>query len=377
MNDLHLADDTTLDAALRHLDAAQPTLTDTQRARADALLASLTGPDAHAPASVTPITVRSRRRRIVRWLVPAAAASVLVAGSLILPGLPTTPEAYADWTPTPTPVAEPLLSRAADGCRARMADWERGSGGADRPIVRAESARVVLAEQRGSHVFLALATDTGAEAQCLADGTGTVWSTTGSAPTAQATLPTVEPTGLTGGSVGLSLEGSSGYAYTQGLVGDLVRGVTIHAAGQTLTATVANGRYAAWWPVTGVDPLGRLPEDVSLDVTLADGTVLTDVETDATRALGPRPGPTEVGRVAYGGGVEGNRTVRTVEGLVGERVRAIVVHAGDRDLPAEVVDGAFAVRWPVDRLPTGDVPEATFTLILDDGTVLEHVTAIP
>ncbi|WP_282006857.1 hypothetical protein [Propioniciclava sinopodophylli] len=372
MNDSpDLMTDAELDAALRDLDAAQPVLTHAQRDRADALLASLVGPAATAPAvtaTMTPIERAPSPRRVMRWLVPVAAASALVAGSLLLPGSPTVPNAYADWTPTPTPVAEPLLSRATESCRAGMAQWNDRSAG--EVSVDPASARVVLAEQRGSHVFLALASDDGAEAQCLASAeTGRVDGLTGSAPGAGVAPVAAPPTGLTGGGVGLQLEGTSGYAYTVGDVGEQVREVVVRSGDQTVTASVVDGHYAAWWPVTGVTPQSAAGVTAELDVTLADGTVLTDVQTDLMQAIGPKPGPTSVGRVAYGGGSGPTGLVRTVEGLVGDRVTKVTVHLDGVDHEARVSDGAFWAEWSIASFEPGPGAEATFTLTLDDGTV--------
>lgn len=68
---------------------------------------------------------------------------------------------------------------------------------------------------------------------------------------------------------------------TEGAVGPDVAGVTIHSAGQTVTATVNNGRYAAWWPgraFTDAPPQpsgqGGLQLNITYDVTLDDGTTL-------------------------------------------------------------------------------------------------------
>ncbi len=370
MKDLHLTDDATLDAVLRSMDPASPDLTDVQRARGEELLTSLTT----QPESITPPTP-IRRARMARWLVPAAAASVLVVGSLFVPNPTVTPPAFADWTPKPTPVAEPLLSKSAENCRNA---WARSENPDDpqSPIIKPETARVVLAEQRGSHIFVAMVTDTGADAQCMANDNGSVHSLSSGAPTDEYSHPTVAPTEITGGSVGYSLEGTEGYAYVQGEAGDQVREVTIRWGDQTVNATVSDGHYAAWWPVTTDDlPLGGTI-DVVLDVTLADGTVLKDVDTDLTRELGPKPGPTEVGRIAIGGGAGDGEFFEMVEGLAGERVTAVTVHIGGDDHVAEVKNGSFSATWSVDELPEQEMPQPTFTLTLDDGTVLERVDAV-
>jgi hypothetical protein len=74
-------------------------------------------------------------------------------------------------------------------------------------------------------------------------------------------------------------------SFTDGQVGADVVGVTIHAGDTTVTATVSNGHYAAWWPGASLSDMrppangeGDIGPDLSYDVTLADGTVLTDVD---------------------------------------------------------------------------------------------------
>jgi hypothetical protein len=74
--------------------------------------------------------------------------------------------------------------------------------------------------------------------------------------------------------------GTQGASITNGAVGDEVTGVTIHAGTFTVTASVQNGRYAAWWPGPAFEsgppkPSGEGgPEPIlTYDLTLADGTV--------------------------------------------------------------------------------------------------------
>ena len=78
--------------------------------------------------------------------------------------------------------------------------------------------------------------------------------------------------------------GPTAASFTDGTVGDDVVAVTIHAGPETVTATVQNGRYAAWWPGKAfVD--GPLPPDgqggpqemLTYDVTLTNGTVKTNI----------------------------------------------------------------------------------------------------
>ncbi len=233
-----------------------------------------------------------------------------------------------------------------------MAQWNDRSAG--EVSVDPASARVVLAEQRGSHVFLAMAGADGAEAQCLAFAeNGRIDGLTGSAPGAGGSPVVAPANGLTGGGVGLQLEGTLRYAYVVGDVGEQVREVVVRSGDQTVSASVVDGHYAAWWPVTGVTPQSAAGVTAELDVTLADGTVLTDVQTDLMQAIGPKPGPTSVGRVAYGGGSGPTGLVRTVEGLVGDRVTKVTVHLDGVDHEARVRDGAFWAEWSIASFEPG------------------------
>jgi hypothetical protein len=73
-------------------------------------------------------------------------------------------------------------------------------------------------------------------------------------------------------------------SFTEGAVGRGVVGVTIHAGARTITATVRNGRYAAWWPGRAFSDAAAQPSGeggpeplLAYDVRLADGTVKRDV----------------------------------------------------------------------------------------------------
>jgi hypothetical protein len=72
---------------------------------------------------------------------------------------------------------------------------------------------------------------------------------------------------------------------TDGAVGEGVTGVTIHAGTFTVSASVQNGRYVAWWPGPAfrdgpVEPSGKGGPELMLtyDLALTDGTVLRNVQ---------------------------------------------------------------------------------------------------
>jgi hypothetical protein len=74
-------------------------------------------------------------------------------------------------------------------------------------------------------------------------------------------------------------------SFVDGKVGPDVAALTIHAFGQAVETSIKDGTYAAWWPGQAFDLSERLPPSseggpepqLTYDVTLTDGTVLTDV----------------------------------------------------------------------------------------------------
>ncbi len=264
-------------SALRSLDAARGTLTPGEQERAGATLERIivtlpsTGP-AH-PADPAP--VRRSRRRLV--LVPAAALALIV-GSVVAQGGSDRNAAYASWTATPATVTDEDLDVATSACGDILHRDDTIDG---------DRARLVLAERRGDHVALLYRTENpDMSAACLVrnpQGTTDVDSvdfgiggSTGPALKAPAT-------GFTQGAVFEYDYGAS--AITDGAVGEAVTGVTIHAGDFTVQATVANGRYAAWWPGPAfpsgpIEPSGRGgPKlDLTYDLTLTDGTVIRNAQ---------------------------------------------------------------------------------------------------
>lgn len=345
-----------LDDVLRSLDAAPAEPTPGQRARAEELLASITTPEPGNVASIRP------RPRITARLLPVAAACLLGVGVLVWPWNPANDRAYADWTATPVPVDPALADRVAANCRTVMGN-----------ALGASPVRRQVAEQRGGHVFVALRSDSGT-AECLAPAdTGRVDGGTGSSgDSLQAPLAPREAE-VWGAGVQGGREGA--YAYTRGLLGADVVAVTIRAGDLVVDATVADGEYVAWWPVTLPSEGEPVAIDMSVDVTYADGTVSRD---HGSRPEMERPGATGLGRVSEGRGSEGGTHVGFAEGLVGSRVVAVTVRADGTDTVAEVADGGFSARWdlPAGTLADGTVPEIHYSVTLDDGTVLDDVVPL-
>lgn len=380
-------DDHDLDSALRRLDVADHTLDPTQQARRDALLASIltaeptgaAGVPGPAPASgqarpsgAQPVDelARRRRRRTLRVLVPAAAAAALVS-TLVLVNLPGQHAAYASWTPDPTPVTGTARDTAVQACRASFADQP---GMAEvprelRPTTDPATLAPVVAERRGTYLFLALASPDGSTAQCFYDAEhpDRVAGMTGGAATADTPTPQQLPAdGYESSGAGMSSGPEGSYAFTVGRVGSGVTAVTVNSDAGPVHATVADGWYAAWWPAEATGPNAPLPT-LSYDLTLADGSVRPALP-DTMAPSAPAPGPGQVGVVSVGGGAGEDGEVAMLEGVAGPDVRKVTVHAGSDRIDAEVRDGRFSAQWP--HPVSQDLGPLTFDLTLADGTVL-------
>ena len=303
------------DTPLRTLDVAPAALTAAERERAEALLerivAEVPAPSpAPARRGVEPVrsrpTARPRRPRrlLVAPLVVLAVAAVLV----LAPGPGSGRAAYASWTPVSTAVGDRSLGAATSECRRRSLD--------DAYLVDGENpfdprgARQVLAERRGDFVLVVhWSPTTDMVVRCVVHnppGTDDVDSfdlaSTGGGGTVAPAAGTFSPKGITDGT-GSAQERDAWWlpwsdwlrgflddqhpfrgSTVDGLVGEGVIGVTVHAGAYTVQATVDHGKYVAWWPgpalrcapqETGVlrcDPI------MTYDLHLADGTMITDAE---------------------------------------------------------------------------------------------------
>ncbi|GAA2911737.1 hypothetical protein Acy02nite_91160 [Actinoplanes cyaneus] len=177
---------------------------------------------------------RPPARRLVIGLVAAAVLGVggILAAPALRPGADT---AYASWTAIPAEVTAAQLVTLTTGC-ARS--WAEPAGEA------------VLAERRGTSLFLVLKMSSGALVTCfswdgdepagadrLSDGHG-----------AEPSLPATGRVSMLGGPQ--TIGGAAGRQTSAlGRVGPGVTGVDIALPhGPTVRATVSNGWWAAWWP---------------------------------------------------------------------------------------------------------------------------------
>ena len=361
-----------LDDELRTLDAAAGDLTPETLDRARTLLDSIVGAPDEVRAPVVALRPRPRR-----WLVLAGAAASLAVGGMFLPGWTQQP-AFASWASVPATVPAPVLTAASEACARALLDYGKPRPGVpadQQPVVTGEP-RVQLAELRGDYVLVAMATPNGAEISCLSTRAdpGTLLSSGGGIPTASTNTAALGPEELRSGGPSYQSSGPDGFAVALGEVGPRVKGVTIRADGRTVQASVADGRFAAWWPTGAVTATSGL--DVHYDVTLDDGRVLTDV---GSRLLGKAPGAREIGRVTESVGVsDTGATLREVAGLVGTDVVGVTVHSEGKDIVATIANGSFTASWKGAALDgtsgNMEAPEVSYTVTLRDGTVLKNVT---
>lgn len=247
------------DAALRALDPADPVMTDDQAARAEAALARILSAPPGPSGSAEPESPR-RRRRIV---VPACLAGIaaVAASSLLVGG----GSAFGSWTPTPRPLEADAAARAVTTCRAGMG-------------VPDDGAPFILAERRGDWTYVLLAGSAG-DVSCLMEndvvgedpGAGDV---VGGYDPDPPPVERVAPDGIDEISSLFAVREDEVVRLSEGVVGRDVVGVTVHTpTGLVVEASLARGRYAAWWP--GGEAKGDNPEIAdapTFTVTLTDGT---------------------------------------------------------------------------------------------------------
>lgn len=266
--------DTMTTAALRDLDPAPTTvLTDEELERADATFVRILATPSHAQVRAEPGRPRRRRSRLLVPLGLVGAAGATVPALLLGGG-----SAFASWTPKPEPLRAAAVSEAAATCRASLEVPDQGE-------------RVVIAERRGGWTYVLIAGPK-SEGFCLmrddlvgnqdpADHReegffgGYTTDPVGAPTLARDRIVEFESMAGSVPTPGLWLfsDDEGWFSSVQGYVGSDVTGVTVHTpVGTDVEASVANGRFAAWWP-------SDQPSSENLEVmgawtytvTLADG----------------------------------------------------------------------------------------------------------
>jgi hypothetical protein len=159
--------------------------------------------------------------------IGALAGTAAAVGGLVSLGAGAS-NAFAGWSPTPTPPSPSQLSAAMVDCGARS------------PIA---GLPLKLADTRGPFTFSVYANDT-SSATCISGPSftavsGSMSSAPANAPAGQVLLSTSHLTNRDG----------QAYSFADGHTGPGVTGVTlILDDGTNVQATVANGWFVAWWP---------------------------------------------------------------------------------------------------------------------------------
>ena len=210
-------------------------------------------PPAHRPH-------RARRRLLLVGAAAAALTAVLTVQTL------RPPEAFATWTATPRPATPAELDTWGTQC---LATW----------AVEDHDFSVRLAEVRGDFTYVVLGAPDGYEATCL---TGAVTASDGSdvpdlygvgflAPLKQ--TPATDTLVTNGVRDSFNTDGHA-EAEVTGRAGSDVVALTFDGGGTPVHATVQDGHFAAWWPLSDPPALdaGLNP---NVTITLADGTSTT------------------------------------------------------------------------------------------------------
>ncbi len=264
--------------AFRALDSApQGELDETGRIKANARLQQIfaSEPD-NGNAANGPIGKRRfRPARRVAAPIALAAVAAITATVVLFPGAGSNDAAYASWNAVPGSISSADRAVADAACLGRL---------------NLASPQLDLAERRGEWVVLLY---TGAEhmaGMCLAH-------LPAGAPKAndidvsrgggdQGFLPVAGE--FTQGNIAefrggnfLGFRDRPDIALTHGNVGEDVAAVTLTTPdGQSVEATVQDGRYAAWWPGTAfgdeVEGNGGPAPAISYTITLKDQTVIED-----------------------------------------------------------------------------------------------------
>lgn len=270
-------DDATIDAALRRLVPAPKTeLSDPERERAEATFARIVATPTDAPVSAVTIepgsTAKTRRRRN-RLLIAAGFVCTAAVTGVAVPGLLFGGDsAYASWTPTPEPLTGEAADAAAATCYAAL-------------DVQNQGERVTVAERRGQWTYILLAGPK-AQATCLmpddligAQGPGEQSKDGffGSYSPDPSPAPALDADGI---EETTSMDGSTDegwFVWAEGYVGSDVTGVTVQtSSGLNITASVVDGRFAAWWPAVVQSSDNPDGESWSYTVHLADGSQRID-----------------------------------------------------------------------------------------------------
>lgn len=255
------------DAALAALDPAREAVFDPRRY--ESTLARVLTVDPGQPTAAdadTPRPGRRARRRLI-----ALPAGVLAAGAAIVTVVLGGQPAYADWTPVPTALSVHEATEAAHSCLAHQGE----------PVDSVTD--VLIGDRRGPWIYVLVTTSAQRETSCLMPEAlvGTAPATTDrrmyAGGSGEALDVRVGPRQLAVVTSSASTTDEGLFMLIEGQVGSEVQGlIVLTPTGKRVTASVHDGRFAAWWPAGKSS--SRNPELTgapTLQVTMTDGTVVT------------------------------------------------------------------------------------------------------
>ena len=274
--------DDTLFRTLRTLDAApRRTPDEASRRRAEARLEQILAANPSGTPAAPPRVSPLRPTPKTRWLALSAVAVIAIGALVIVPTVTRPDPAYASWTPVPSTLTEAERTIAVTACL-------QSDGGL-------KSARPLLAERRGEWVGVVIDGEMNAEVPAttsclmhLPTGSDHAESLTWGSSGGQGAVPiggqfTDGSISQFGGGGLFGLWARPTVSFNVGDVGSDVAAVTIvDADGQTVQATVDDGRFVAWWPGRAfgdeTEGNGGPAPSLTYSLTMRDGTVIDDAE---------------------------------------------------------------------------------------------------
>lgn len=242
---------------LHQLDPADPpkaVLSDRARADLEWILSTDGRPTA-VPARRTP------RIRVAVGLT--AAAALAVAGVLAPSALRSGDTAFASWIPTASTLSPAERAQAGESCRQELSEADPA----------ADQARLALADRRGDWTTVVLGGDNGFSGLCITDAS-TGWfrnDMIGSVGVATGLDP-VGARGVEATDLGTGTMAAGDISLAAGLAGPQVVGITTDTVSHGIvTATIADGRFALWFPGDELDDQDTVP----VEVTYADSSTAT------------------------------------------------------------------------------------------------------
>jgi len=267
---------------LRSLDAApRASSNEAFRQKAGARLEEIltTSPLGKHPSPRRPSP--GRRTTTSRWWALPVVAVVAIGALVIVPTATRPDPAYASWTPIPSTLPQSERAIAVAACLDSSSD--------------VESAKPRLAERRGEWVGVVVTGQTDDEpvtVHCLMHlpaGGNHAGSVTSGTSGGQGAIPVGDQftdgsiSQFSGGGGLFNFEAQPTISFNVGDVGSDVAAVTIvDVDGETVRATVDDGRFFAWWPGRAfrnkTEGSGGPAPALTYRLALRDGTVIDDAQ---------------------------------------------------------------------------------------------------